>query len=486
MDAPHIHTLGELRDAGHTYSSVKDEMRRNLAARIRDRESAFPGIVGYDTTVIPQLQNAILSRHNVILLGLRGQAKTRLARALVNLLDEWSPAIAGSPLHCHPYHPVCAWSRRQLADHGDDTPIVWRSRDQRYHEKLATPDVTMADLIGDIDPIKAAREGRDLTDEEVISYGIVPRSNRGVFGINELPDLQARIQVGLLNILEENDLQIRGFPIRIPMDMVLVFTANPEDYTNRGNIITPLKDRIDSQILTHYPRSISESARITRQEAWTDRDGRDPVLPPFYQEIIEGVAFAARDSEYVDKSSGVSARLTIALMENVVSNMERRALLTGDPQPTPRISDIFAAVPAITGKIELAYEGEREGLSLVAGNIIGRAVRSVFRKEFPAITQADDEPTTNDPVYGKIVAHFGNNRAVEVADDTPASEHREALESVPTLRDVAATYTAPETDADLLLAMELILEGLHQENLIAKESLDGHNRYTDMLATLLK
>lgn len=481
---PQIHTLGELKESGYTYRSVKDEMRDNLRELIRRGGDLFPGIVGYEHTVVPAMQNAILSRHNIILLGLRGQAKTRIARSLTALLDTWTPVIAGSPLNCHPFEPLCAYSRHRLQEEGDETRIEWRPREARYQEKLATPDVSMADLIGDIDPIKAAREKRDLTDEEVISYGIVPRSNRGIFTINELPDLQSRIQVGLLNILEENDLQIRGFPIRIPMDMVLVFTANPEDYTNRGNIITPLKDRIDSQILTHYPKSVAESAKITLQEAWLDRQGAAPSIPEFYQEIIESVAFVARESEYVDKASGVSARLTISLMENAISNIERRQLLTGEDDLVPRVSDLIAAVPAITGKIELAYEGEREGLNLVALNLVGRAIKRVFRERFPRIQQDDEAMATEDPVFGRVIGFFNGN-SLELSDESPLGEHLESLRQVPSLETIAKQHLNPSSDAELALAMEFVVEGLHHEDLIAKEDLHGQQRYASMLATLL-
>ncbi len=484
MSKPDLDTLGDLKKANYSYQPVKEEMRRNLKLMIKNKENLFPGIIGYDQTVLPHVQNAILSKHNMILLGLRGQAKTKLIRSLSNLLDEWSPAIMNSPLNCHPLNPNCAYSRRLILEQGDDAKIVWRHRSERYHEKLATPDVAIADLIGDIDPIKAARGKRDLTDEEVISYGIVPRSSRGIFAINELPDLQARIQVGLLNILEENDLQIRGFPIRIPLDVVLVFTANPEDYTNRGNIITPLKDRIDSQIITHYLRSLDESLDITLQESWIHRDSA-LTLPLFYRETMESVAFVARDSEYVDNSSGVSARLTISLVENVISNLERRNLITNDSVLIPRFSDLNAAVPAITGKIELAYEGEREGLSLVASNLIGRSVKRIFNKYFPQIDKVDSGPVNSDPVFGKILSFFADNRPLELSDETPFSEHFQSLSNVPSLAAITSKYLNTKTDEEAALGMEFILEGLHQENLIAKESIDGLHRYTDMMATLL-
>jgi len=484
MGQPEITTLGQLKAKDLQFESVKDEMRRNLMAKIKHKQEIFSGIIGFENTVLPAIQNAILSRHNMIILGLRGQAKTRIARSMDGLLDEWTPVITGSPLNCHPLNPTCAYSYRLLAEHGDETPVSWWHRSDRYHEKLATPDVTMADLIGDIDPIKAAREHRDLTDEEVISFGIIPRSNRGIFNINELPDLQSRIQVGLLNILEENDLQIRGFPVRIPMDVVLVFTANPEDYTNRGNLITPLKDRIDSQIITHYPRSIEESAQITMQEAWVER-GQPIQIPHFMQEVIESVAFVARESEYVDKSSGVSQRLTISLMENVISNLERRNLLTGDNTMVPRFADLHAAIAAVTGKIELAYEGEREGLALVASNIIGRAIKKIFNEYLPKMKNHDDRPLAEDPIFGPTIAWFAKQHDLEIADDTPFNQHLAALKQVPGLEAIALRYIDPQNPETTALAMEFILDGLHQENLLGKESIDGLIKYMDMLATLL-
>jgi magnesium chelatase subunit I len=484
MSHPALHTLGEVKRAGLQPESVRDELRRNLRDRLRRGDTDFPGIVGYEHTVLPALQNAILSRHSIILLGLRGQAKTRLARSLVNLLDEWSPVIAGSPLNCHPLAPRCAYAKRLVAEQGDETPITWRHRRDRYHEKLATPDVTMGDLIGDLDPIKAARERRDLTDEEVIAYGIIPRSNRGIFAINELPDLQARIQVGLLNILEENDLQIRGFPVRIPLDVVLIFTANPEDYTNRGNLITPLKDRIDSQILTHYPRSLEQARQITWQEAWTERETPVP-MPDYFQNILESLAFVARESELVDKSSGVSARLSIAFLENVISNVERRQLRTSEAEAWPRFADLHAALPAVTGKIELAYEGEREGLAVVASSLLGKAILQAFRQLYPRLSKDDDKPVQDDPVYGRILGWFAKGNQLELSDDTPFDEHLAALRAIPGLETLAKKHLKPATPGAQALAMELVLEGLHQENLLGRETLDGLLRFTDMLATML-
>ncbi|MBI3873182.1 MAG: magnesium chelatase [candidate division Zixibacteria bacterium] len=477
--------MGAFTKAKIPYESVKDEMRRNLIAKLRAKGELFPGVIGYDRTVIPALVNAILSRHNFILLGLRGQAKTRIIRALVNLLDPSVPSIDGSPLNCHPLRPSCAYSRRLLREGGDDVPVRWIDRGERYQEKLATPDVTIADLIGDLDPIKAARERRDFADEESIHYGIIPRTNRGIFAINELPDLQPRIQVGLLNILEENDLQIRGYPVRIPLDMLLVFTANPEDYTNRGNIITPLKDRIDSQIITHYPTTLSDARRITDQEAWTGRNGNPPQIPAFYRDVIEEIAFVARESEFIDQSSGVSARLPIAVLENVVSNVERRNLLASETSMVPRMADLSAAIPAITGKVELVYEGEREGPRMIAVNIIGRAVGRVFERHFPSIEKDNGLPAKADPVFGKIIGHFVGDVAVDVSDEMPFDEYQQALLSVPTLKKVAEQFLKPSGLHENALGMEFVLDGLHQKNLIARTSVDSIYRYTDMLATML-
>src|SRR5216684_8456939 len=384
-----IHTLGELRNSGYKIRSVKDEMRENLLAKIAGGERTFPGIHGYDRTVIPALHNAILSKHDIILLGLRGQAKTRILRSLTALLDEKIPIIAGCEINDSPFQPACKRCRRLAAEQGDDLPLAWIGRDERYREKLATPDVTVADLVGDIDPIKAANQRLTYADEEVIHYGIIPRTNRGIFAINEVPDLAPRIQVALLNILEERDLQIRGFPIRIPMDVVLVFSANPEDYTSRGNIITPLKDRIDSQILTHYPQSVETAMQITQQEAWLDRKVKPAIdIPAYVHELIEQIAFVARDSELVDQSSGVSARLTISAMELLQSNLERRAALTGDALVFPRLSDLAMVLPAITGKVEMVYEGEQQGSEVVARKLIGTAVGKLFESKFPPIERA--------------------------------------------------------------------------------------------------
>src|SRR5258706_6857550 len=384
-----LHTLGELRAAGYGIRSVKDEMRENLLRKIARREPTFPGVHGYERTVIPAIHNAVLSKHDIILLGLRGQAKTRILRSLTNLLDEKIPIIAGCEINDSPFQPACKRCRRLAAEQGDDLPIAWIGRDERYREKLATPDVTVADLIGDIDPIKAANQRLTYADEEVIPSGIIPPPNRGIFAINELPDLAPRIQVALLNILEERGLQIRGFPVRIPMDVVLVFSATTEIYTSRGNIITPLKDRIDSQILTHYPQSVETAMQITKQEAWTDRAAEVAIeIPDYIHSLVEQIAFVARGSELVDQSSGVSARLTIAAMELLQSNMERRAALTHDRSIFPRLSDLAMLLPAITGKVEMVYEGEQQGAEVVARKLIGEAVAKLFATKFPPVERA--------------------------------------------------------------------------------------------------
>src|SRR5438874_12947171 len=388
---PKAATLGALRkdvEAGRVARrSVKSEVRDNLIRKLRAGEALFPGIIGYDDSVVPQVVNAILSRHNFILLGLRGQAKTRILRALTTLLDEWLPVIRGCEIHDDPLAPLCAACRARVRTDGDALPIAWLGRDERYVEKLATPDVTIADMIGDLDPIKAARASLQLSDEMTMHYGLVPRANRGVFAINELPDLAGKIQVGLFNILQEGDVQIKGYPVRLPLDLLMVFSANPEDYTARGKIITPLKDRIGSEIRTHYPASRQQAMAITRQEAWTDRPASEMALqvPEFVREVVEEVAFQARQDQKIDKRSGVSQRLPISLLENVVSNAERRGLATGERVAVPRITDVYAAIPAITGKFELEYEGELKGADNVAREIIRASIGKVFQKHFDGI-----------------------------------------------------------------------------------------------------
>ncbi len=493
-------TFGELKASGYRSRSVKDELRENMIARLREGGPLFPGVMGYERTVEPQIVNALLSRHDFILLGLRGQAKTRLLRSLPRFLDEWVPEVEGCPLHSDPFHPLTHFARQQLEVHGDATPITWLHREHRYQEKLATPDVTIADLIGDIDPIKAATLKLDYSDERVIHYGIIPRSNRGIFAINELPDLQPRIQVGLLNILEEKDFQIRGFPVRIPLDVAMVFSANPEDYTNRGNIITPLRDRINSQIVTHYPQTREQGVAITAQEAWTERrSGVEVVVPAFMRELVEEVAIQARKSEYVDQNSGVSARLPIALLENLVSNAERRGLVTGETRVITRVCDLQHAVSAVSGKVELVLEGEQEGALNVARALLGRGVKAVFQQRFPdafkprrtrgrggaSSAPPDDEPQAASE-YRPVLEWFSGGEHVTLGDDLPAKEYALVLSRVKGLGALAARYLEPKDADEHAVAMELVLEGLHQSSMLSRERTDGAGtEYKDMLKSML-
>jgi magnesium chelatase subunit I len=487
-------TLGELKRSGYRVKPVKDELRDNLIGKLNRNETLFPGIVGYEKTVVPALVNAILAKHDIILLGLRGQAKSRIVRALPSLLDEFIPVVKGSEINDDPFQPVSKSATELVNEMGDATPIEWLHRAQRYGEKLATPDVTIADLIGDIDPIKAAAKRLHYSHEGAIHFGIIPRCNRGIFAINELPDLQPRIQVGLFNILEEKDVQIRGFNVRIPMDIMLVFTANPEDYTNRGNIITPLKDRIDSQILTHYPRSLEEAISITEQEAAIQRDGREVRVPYFFREIVEQIAFEARKSEFVDQKSGVSARLTIAAMENLVSNAERRAIVLNDNVIVPRICDLPHALPGMTGKIELVFEGEQEGSVKVSKALVGKAVRETFKKYFPdPLRKRAHRPQhegqmrqpTDDGEYGKIVQWFEAGNKIEIADDMTISEYFRELDKVKGLRDLTKKHMANvEEKYELPSVMEFVLDGLHQNSKIAKDEVDHVTSYKDMVGSI--
>jgi magnesium chelatase subunit I len=493
-------TLRELEASGFRSRSVKDELRANLIARLRAGTRLFPDIVGYENTVEPQIVNALLSRHDFILLGLRGQAKTRLLRSLTQFLDEWIPAIEGCPLNSDPSAPLTHHARSLLESRGADTPIRWMHREERYQEKLATPDVTIADLIGDIDPIKAATLRLDYSDERVIHYGIIPRTHRGIFAINELPDLQPRIQVGLLNILEEKDFQIRGFPVRIPLDVLMVFSANPEDYTNRGNIITPLRDRINSQIITHYPAERDQGMKITEQESWTHRGdaGVEVVIPRFVRELVEEVAIQARKSEYVDQNSGVSARLPIALIENLVSNAERRGLLTGESRVLTRICDLQQAVSAVSGKVELVLEGEQEGALNVARALLGRGVKSLFSQRMPdafkprrtrrgaaAVAEGGEGETTHSE-YRPLLDWFASGNHVEVADDLTQAEFSKRLHAVKGLAALADKYLAPSGAEEQSVAMELVLEGLHQHSMLSRERTDGaRTAYKDMLKSML-
>jgi magnesium chelatase subunit I len=448
-------TLGALKrspfgSAERATRSVKDEMRQNLLARLAAGGPLFAGVIGYEETVMPQIVNALLSRHNFILLGLRGQAKSRILRALVGLLDEAMPIVAGSEVNDNPFAPISRYARNIITEAGDDTPVAWVGRDARFIEKLATPDVTIADMIGDLDPIKAARGGHILSDELTIHYGMLPRANRGIFALNELPDLAGKVQVGLFNVMQEGDVQIKGYPVRLSLDVQLCFTANPEDYTARGKIITPLKDRIGSEIITHYPETVELGMEITQQEAWTQRDAKPVRVPDFISEVVERVAFEARTDKRIDKRSGVSQRMPISVLENVVSNAERRAIVTGETEIVPRISDVYAAQPAITGKIELEYEGELVGGHAIARELIRRAADITFQERAGGVNTDD------------VVIWFDEGGALQVTDDERSDAVATGFEAVPSLLDLvhrvglAKSGDAPQTVA----ACELVLEAL--------------------------
>jgi magnesium chelatase subunit I len=484
-----IRTLGDLKRSGYAARSVKDEIRENLVAKIRNKDKLFEGIIGYENTVIPSIINSLLAKHDLLLLGLRGQAKTKLARLLPTLLDEYIPIVKGSEINDDPFNPISKYAVDMISAQGDKTEIEWITRDQRYSEKLATPDVNIADLIGDIDPIKAANQRLHYSHEGAIHFGIIPRTNRGIFVINELPDLQPRIQVGLLNIMQEKDIQIRGFNIRIPLDILMVFTANPEDYTNRGNIITPLKDRIDSQIITHYPKELDHGIRITEEYSWTNRDKKLKVSIPYYfREIIEMTAIQARHSEFVDQKSGVSARLTISSMENLVSNAERRAILNGDDFIMPRMCDILSILPGITGKVELVFEGEQEGAVKVAKALISRSVREIFRKYFPdplAKKKKSQDKESKDP-YANIVEWFQSGGKINIKDDMPFSEYYRELKKVDGLEEFVMRFPQYfESESELASLMEFVLDGLHQNSKIAKDEVDSSIMYKDMVGSML-
>ena len=456
-------TLGELRHSPFSEQNlrtrrVKDELRANLVAKLRSGETIFPGIVGYEDTVIPQIVNAVLSRHNFILLGLRGQAKSRILRALTSLLDAHLPYIAGCEIHDDPYAPICRRCRELVAERGDKTEIAYLTPEERYVEKLATPDVTIADLIGDIDPIKAARSGHELGSELTVHYGLLPRANRGLFAINELPDLAGKIQVGLFNIMQEGDVQIKGYPIRLPLDVALVFSANPEDYTARGKIITPLKDRIGSEIRTHYPNTVEEGVAITAQEAWAQRDGYKLHVPKYVQEVVERIAFAAREDKKVDKRSGVSQRLPISCMENVISNAERRAIRGDEKLVVPRIGDVYAAMPAITGKLELEYEGEMKGADHVSRELIRAAIAKTYDQYFSGVNMQ------------QVIQWFDLGGEIQLTDSAGAKEVLQSLHPIQGLMDKLTRVgvgpkDSPETQVS---AAEFVLEGLYAHKRIGR------------------
>ncbi len=471
-----IKTLGALKKSGYKSQSVKEELRSNLITKLKNKERIFEGILGFDDTVLPDIERAILSRHNVLLLGLRGQAKTRIARLLVTLLDEYMPIIEGNELNDDPLNPISRHGIDLVAELGDKTPIEWIHRDERYVEKLATPDVSIADLIGDVDPIKAATLKLPYSDERVIHFGLVPRSHRSIFVINELPDLQPRIQVSLFNILQEGDLQIRGFKLRLPLDIQFVFTANPEDYTNRGSIITPLKDRIESQILTHYPTTIEISKEITGQEAKLHEDQKSAVtVLDMHRELLEFVSFEARESEYVDEKSGVSARLSISALENLVSTAERRMIINGDEKTETRITDFWGVVPAITGKVELVYEGEQEGPYNVAMHLLSGAIKEVFLEIFPAPN--DSEKGVDRDPYGATKAWFADGNQIDLMNDDDEKTYKEKLSKVAGLARLLSDRNIPEDQKYAF--MELALHGLSELDMVSKSFVNNTISFTD-------
>jgi magnesium chelatase subunit I len=493
MNIKHINTIGELKEAGYKPETIKEEIRQNLIKKLQSKEDTFNGIIGYEDTVIPDVERALLSKHNILFLGLRGQAKTRMARQMTQLLDEHIPVITGSEINDDPLNPISKYARDLLREKGDDTPIEWIHRSQRYGEKLATPDVSVADLIGDIDPIKAANLRLSFADERVIHYGIIPRSNRSIFVINELPDLQARIQVALFNILEEGDVQIRGFKLRLPLDILFVFTANPEDYTNRGSIVTPLKDRIQSQILTHYPKSLENALSITEQEADIAKEQADKVsIADLIKRLIEQVAFEARGSEFVDKKSGVSARLTISAFENAVSAAERRAIVNKEKTTQVWISDLVGIIPSITGKIELVYEGEQEGPYQVAMNLVDKAIRSQFIQYFPnpetlkkRAPRKGEAPQAVDNPYKAITTWFDKGNHINVLFGSTDREKINALYSVDGLHALVKKTFAHAAEKEAALLMEFVLHGLASYSLISKKIVERGIEFKDLMGSML-
>jgi magnesium chelatase subunit I len=462
-------TLGELKKAQKAptaFRSVKDEIRENLLEKLRCRQTLFPGIIGYEESVVPSVVNALLSKHNLILLGLRGQAKSRILRALTSFLDEEIPVIQGCEINDDPFFPICSVCRNRIEEEGDAVPIAYLNREERYIEKLATPDVTIADIIGDLDPIKAASKGRELSAHENIHFGLLPRAHRGIFAINELPDLAPKIQVGLFNIMQEGDVQIKGFPIRLPLDLMMVFSANPEDYTARGKIITPLKDRIGSEVRTHYPLDLQHGMQITGQESWVERRELKPIVPDFIKETVEGIAFLGRQDNRIDKRSGVSQRLPISCLENAVSNAERRALTNGEKNVVVRISDVYAAVPAITGKLELEYEGELKGSDHIARELIQAAVLTAFEKRFPNHN------------FEHIVQWFNLGGQVKVADQTPTWDYLQILEPIQGITEILqALRISKKSDPELAVAaIEFVFEGLYAEKKLSRNEERGYYR----------
>lgn len=484
MKIENIHTFGQLKESGYISKSIKDELRHNLREKIKSGEPTFEGLHGFENTVIPEFERAILSRHNINLLGLRGQAKTRLARKMIELLDEYIPYITGSEINDDPFQPISRFAKDLILEKGDDTPISWLHRSDRFFEKLATPDVTVADLIGDVDPIKAANLKLSYADDRVIHFGMIPRANRCIFVINELPDLQARIQVALFNILQEGDIQIRGFKLRMPLDMQFVFTANPEDYTNRGSIVTPLKDRIGSQILTHYPETIKVARTITAQEAKLDANQVSLVhVPSLAKDLLEQISFEARESEFIDSKSGVSARLSITAYENLLSTAERRALRLGAEHTTLRLSDFIGIIPSITGKVELVYEGEQEGAAIVAQHLIGDAIRTFFSAYFPKIEKLEkqDQRTT----YSDLLDWFFVESGFELLDDCTDEDYKSILDSIAPLDKLINKYQPDLPKEDSYFMKEFVLWGLVEYKKLSKDRVSEGYQFKDMFGSYI-
>lgn len=482
-DHKNIKTLAQLKSAGYKFKTIKDELRANLIEKLKNKQNVFDGIWGYEETVIPDLERAILAGHDVNLLGLRGQAKTRLARLMVNLLDEYVPVIEGSELNDDPLHPISRFGKDKIDELGEQTPITWLHREDRYTEKLATPDVSIADLIGDVDPIKAASLKLPYSDERVIHFGLIPRSHRCIFVINELPDLQARIQVALFNILQEGDIQIRGFKLRLPLEIQFVFTANPEDYTNRGSIVTPLKDRIDSQIITHYPKTLDIGKKITQQEANIREEQKKLVSGvEITKDLVEQIAIEARKSEFVDAKSGVSARLTISAYESLVAAAERRAIINQEKNTSIRISDFIGVVPSITGKVELVYEGQQEGPGIVAQNLVGKAIRSQFLNYFPDPDKFRKQKEKSP--YKKITNWFGDGNTIDLLHDMGNAEYEKSLKGVPGLSDLISEFHKGQEAPLKLFLMEFALHGLAEFSLISKHNLSSGLQFKDLLSSM--
>jgi magnesium chelatase subunit I len=484
MKIENIKTLGELKQSGYVSRSIKDELRDNLRIKIKSGKPVFEGVHGFENTVIPELERAILSRHNINLLGLRGQAKTRLARKMIELLDEYMPIVDGSEINDDPLNPISRFAKDLIDEKGDATPIKWIHRSERFSEKLATPDVTVADLIGDVDPIKAANLKLSYADDRVIHFGMIPRANRCIFVINELPDLQARIQVALFNILQEGDIQIRGFKVRMALDMQFVFTANPEDYTNRGSIVTPLKDRIGSQILTHYPETVAIARTITHQEAKLDSKQSDSVhVPSLAKDLLEQISFEARESEYIDAKSGVSARMSITAFENLLSTAERRALLAGNDKTSVRLSDFMGIIPAITGKVELVYEGEQEGAAVVAQYLISDAIKTFFPAFFPKIEKLERDADSSP--YAKILEWFFAETGFELLDDASDEEYKNQLDAIKPLEDLIQKYQPEFPLEDKYFLKEFVLWGLVEFDKLSKDRVEVGYQFKDLYSSYI-